>query len=312
MSTNRRPVLALVWILLASAILSIPNYTSDKHLPNALDESKILETSSIPESEKAIIVEDHDGVDAVTMMYSQKEGDSENISMSTQDTGVWQNVTMSQGLDGWYETTIPVSNISEPYSWCSYLVKYVANDTLGNWEVSPLCIYVFTQTIVTADWFSIDLHDTPDLWYLVGTTGHTFTWSVMDIHGQSGWPYVLYEDGHLIEMWSWSGNLTISVDGLELGNHCCSSCSRNVRGNTPRSFHRQCWATDRPGQRSIGPFSPCYGYRSVSCRCYHHMVKTTNLMRCSDLSFSSALTKTIFTRSSLTRKSNSDSYAMQR
>ncbi|MHC4316712.1 MAG: hypothetical protein ACYSW3_30085 [Planctomycetota bacterium] len=166
-----------------------------------------------------IIVEDHDGVDAVTMMYSQKEGDSENISMSTQDTGVWQNVTMSQGLDGWYETTIPVSNISEPYSWCSYLVKYVANDTLGNWEVSPLCIYVFTQTIVTADWFSIDLHDTPDLWYLVGTTGHTFTWSVMDIHGQSGWPYVLYEDGHLIEMWSWSGNLTISVDGLELGNH---------------------------------------------------------------------------------------------
>ncbi|MGY5863407.1 MAG: hypothetical protein RTV41_02315 [Candidatus Thorarchaeota archaeon] len=169
-----------------------------------------------------IFVEDPDGIDTVTMMFSQKSGDLENISMSTQDTGVWQNVTMDHKLDSWYETTIPILNLNltEPYSWCSYLAKYAANDTLGNLEVSPLCIYMFTHNPVTVDWFGIELYDTPDLWYVTGTTNHTVTWDVApDSHGQSGWPYSLYEDGNLTERWGWSGSITIDVDGLDIGNH---------------------------------------------------------------------------------------------
>lgn len=244
-SASQKLVFTLVWILLVSTILPFPNYTSDEYLPNIIDESGILETNSISENQEGptmryylrrysshygqgsspnitltIFVEDYDGVDAVIMMYSQKKGDSENVSMFTQDIGVWQNVTMERTLDSWYETTIPISNLTERYSWCSYLVKYAANDTLGNWEVSPLCIYMFEHNPVTADHFDINLYDTPDLWYVAGTTNHTVTWDVApDIHGQSGWDYRLYEDGNLTELWGWNGSITIDVDGLDIGNH---------------------------------------------------------------------------------------------
>jgi hypothetical protein len=209
------------------------------------DDSAFLEINSIPGSEDgptmryylrlyssffaqglsnftlSIFVKDHDGVDTVIMMYSQESGDVDFDTSSRRTLGVgdWQNATMDQKSDSWYETTIPISNVSEPYSWCFYYVRYAANDSLGNWEVSPLCNYRFMYYPVTADWFSIELHDTPDLWYVVGTTNHTVTWSVEDSHGQSGWPYNLYEDEYLIEQWSWPGNFVINVDGLELGAH---------------------------------------------------------------------------------------------
>ena len=242
-STNWFLVVAMVCVLFATPILSYSSAAPGKDLSNRLDEYNNLAENGTPENENGpemryylrkyapndaqelsnftltIFVDDYDGVDEVTMMYCQKKGNLENISLSTEDIGIWQNVTMEHRVDNWYDTTIPISNISELFSWCSYLVKYVSNDTLGNWEMSQLCIYVFTNTLLTADWFSINLCNTPDLWYVTGTTGHTITWGVVETHGQSGWPYSLYEDGHLIELWGWSGNLTINVDGLELGDH---------------------------------------------------------------------------------------------
>ena len=242
-SVKHKTVFALVWILLVSIILSTPNFTSDEYLLSRSDESVALDTNSISEGQEGptmryylrrynpkfvqrpnftltIFVEDHDGVDAVTMMYSQKNGDFENISMSTQDIGVWQNVTMDHKIDSWYETTILISNLTEPYFWCSYLVKYAANDSLGNLEISPLCIYIFYDDPVTADCFGIELYDTPDLWYVARTTNHTITWDVApDSHSQSGWSYILFENGHRIEFWDWGGGITIDVDGLGIGNH---------------------------------------------------------------------------------------------
>jgi hypothetical protein len=223
----------------------MPNCIPVERLSQMRDDSTILETNSIPGSGNGptmryylrlystiyaqqlpnftlkIFVEDYDGVDAVIMMYSQENGDidSDTNSRRTLEVGDWQNATMDHKSDSWYETAIPISNVSEPYSWCFYYVRYAANDTLGNWEVSPLCNYSFMYYPITADWFGIELYDTPDLWYVVGTTNHTVTWSIEDYHGQSGWPYSLYEDGYLIELWSWPGNLVINVDGLELGDH---------------------------------------------------------------------------------------------
>ena len=243
-STSKQLVFSMVWILLASIILPIPSHTSDKYLPNIIGDSGVTEVNSIFESQEGptmryylrrytdnygqglpnftltTFVEDHDGVDAVIMMYSQKNGDFENLSLSTQDIGVWQNVTLTHKIDSWYEATIPISNLTEQYSWCSYLVRYAANDTLGNMEVSPLCIYVLMHNPITADWFGIELYDTPDLWYVAGTTNHTVSWDTApDSHGQSGWPYSLYEDGHLTERWGWGGGLTVDVEGLDIGNH---------------------------------------------------------------------------------------------
>ncbi|MFW9918037.1 MAG: hypothetical protein ACFFED_00395 [Candidatus Thorarchaeota archaeon] len=203
--------------------LSIDNIHSDEIGPlmkyylrrYAPDRAQTLSSINL-----SIYAEDPAGVDTVIMMYSHNVGDWNNSSMITQDVGDWVNLTMNCNLEGWYETIIPVSNISQPYMWCSYLVKYAANDTLGNWRVSPLCIYVFTHSTITADWFDIELYDTPDLWYVVGTTNHTVTWDTApDIHGQSGWPYSLYEDGHLTELWSWGGSITIDVDDLGIGDH---------------------------------------------------------------------------------------------
>jgi hypothetical protein len=243
-SISQQSIFALIWILLVSTILLVPNCTSDENLANEINEFGTLEEDNISEFQEGpimryylrrysypfgqglpnfnltIFVQDHDGVDTVIMMYSQKNGDFENISMSTQDTGVWQNASMDHKIDNWYTTTIPISNLSEPYSWCSFLVRYTANDTLGNWEVSPLCIYVLQNYPVTVDWFGIELYDTPDLWYVAGTINHTVTWDVTpDSTGQSGWPYSLYEDGSLTERWEWSGSITIDVDGLDIGIH---------------------------------------------------------------------------------------------
>jgi len=243
-SINRRLGLVLVWALLMSGAWVPFNSTPDEQISRLIDQPDDLGMTNALSDEVgpsmryylrrysphfaqtlssinlSIYIEDPAGVDTVLMMYSQKKGDSDNLSIATQDVGVWENLTMDYESEGWYEMIIPILNISEPNMWCLYLVKYAANDTLGNWSVSPLCIYVFTHSTTTADWFEIKLYDTPDLWYVAGTTNHTVTWDVaQNIHGQSGWPYYLYEDGYLVELWRWQGYLGTNVDGLALGDH---------------------------------------------------------------------------------------------
>ena len=244
-STKQQRGLVIVLTMLVCMTISIPSYVFNKHPSNLVDKSRILTADTLSDSQEGpqmrfflrrytndfggnllnstlkILVEDDDGVDVVTMMYSQKSGDSDNFTLFNQDIGVWQNVTMEHKSASWYEVTIHISNLTEPYSWCSFLVRYIANDTLGNSQVSPLCIYVFsTYSTVIADWFGIELYDTPDLWYVAGTTNHTVSWNVLpDSHGQSRWIYSLYEDGHLTERWRWEGRIIVDVDGLDIGDH---------------------------------------------------------------------------------------------
>lgn len=244
MSSRQHWGLSIVLTMLICMILPIPSYTSNRHPSDLVDESVVLNTNSISDSQEGpqmrfylrrytndfgeglqnftltILAEDHDGVDVVTMMYSRKSGDSSNTSLIIQDTGVWQNITMDHKSDSWYEVTVPISNLTESQFWCSFLVRYTANDTLGNRQISPLCIYVFSNNPATVDWFGIELYDTPDLWYVAETINHTVTWDVVpESHGQYWWIYSLYEDGHLTEHWRWEGKIIVDVDGLDIGDH---------------------------------------------------------------------------------------------
>ena len=243
-SVSKRVVLVLVMILLMGTTLFDPNCRSARYQPDTIDESETIDianvnpnqdaptmryylrrygnffSSSFPNFTVTIFVEDPDGVDTVVMMVSQETSDSDNSFTSAQDTGVWQNLSMEYTENNWYQATISIPNLTNCSSWCSFHVIYTANDTLGNSQVSPLCIYSFSNCPQTVDWFSIELYDTPDLWYVVGTTNHTISWDVApDMHGQSGWPYRLYEDGNLTEYWIWSNKIIIDVDGLDIGDH---------------------------------------------------------------------------------------------
>ena len=243
-SVSKRVVLELVTILLVVMTLFTPDCSSVRYQPDRIDESENIDianvnpnkeaptmryylrrygnffSSSFPNFTVAIFVEDPDSVDTVVMIISEESSDSDNSSTSAQDTDVWQNVTMEHTENNWYQATIVIPNLTYCYSWCLFNVRYTANDTFGNTQISPLCIYSFSNCPQTVDWFSIDLYDTPNLWYVVGTTNHTISWDVApDRHGQYGWPYRLYEDGYLVEYWTWSSKITIDVDGLDIGDH---------------------------------------------------------------------------------------------
>ncbi len=157
-----------------------------------------------------VLVQDPNGVDTVLMMYSYAEGPWQNLSM-TEDTS---NAS-------WFRCFLLFpANLSETpitgFQGYTYQVKYAAKDLLNDWAVTDTCTYQILFGGYVEDGVPIELYDTPDLWYLTGTTGHTVTWEI----GRGG-PnhYMLYEDGYLIESWSWTGSLTISVDGLSLGDH---------------------------------------------------------------------------------------------
>jgi len=162
-----------------------------------------------------LFAEDPSGVDQVVMM-------------SSYDGDVSQNVTMVQDATnpGRYTSHLlfpansssPITTSQSPYDPYQedVYVKYAANDTLGNWACTGSCTYQVAFSSWHVDGVPIELYDTADLWYLPGTTGHTITWAVL-----TGTPdhYTLTEDSHLIEEWSWTGPLTIAVDGLSLGSH---------------------------------------------------------------------------------------------
>ncbi len=171
-----------------------------------------------------LFVEDSDGVSTVIAMYALNDGLFYNITM-----------TKDSYSQGWYQGTLLGGNISGADLQYSYFVTYYANDTLGNWSNTPLCTYTFQHSMATADWNAMELYDTPDLWFVVETTGHTITWEEMPfpyplsqygrtessavLSGEFGLQYSLFQDSYLIENWGWSGDLTIDVDGLDIGDH---------------------------------------------------------------------------------------------
>jgi hypothetical protein len=149
-----------------------------------------------------ILVEDPDGVEAVFAIYSF-------------NNGLWSNISMTENNNdpGWYETSLDFPGFSQASGSHTCAIRYTAKDTLGNWAMTSLCTYSILATTVTGD-VSVEVYDTPDLWYLIGTTGHTVTWKSI-----GGISYSLYEDEHLIEKSKWSGPVTINVDGHECGEH---------------------------------------------------------------------------------------------
>jgi hypothetical protein len=156
-----------------------------------------------------VVARDSDGVHSVMIHYSQKDSNNWSLSPLLQDD---ENPDLYSGYLVFEE------NETEPYSHESvFQIYYVANDTLGNTSQSPLFEFGAVFVPVTSD-AGPDLYETPDLWYLVGTTGHEITW--MD--DSLGRTYTLYKDGLLLERHRWHGELTINVDGLPLGDHLYS------------------------------------------------------------------------------------------
>lgn len=150
------------------------------------------------------VVRDPDGVDLVVMMYSQ--------------VGIllWSNITMDPVLDenDLYRTQFALEYNSSSSPTC-YQVLYVANDSLGNWAMTPFCNYSADMVIITVDSIP-ELHDTPDLIYKVGTVDHHVTWRTVQPNVQ-GCYYNLYMDDYLIGHGSWYEELEINVDGLDIG-----------------------------------------------------------------------------------------------
>jgi len=156
-----------------------------------------------------VLAKDPDGIDSVIMHFADR-GSSD-----------WDETPMarSRGNDGLFTATLEFfynSTELQPYETYYRQVYYVANDTLGNIAQSPIMEFGLSQTYWTwtAD-YDGDLYDTPDLWYLVGSTGHRVTW--VTVYG--GFYYTLLKDDLVLENHIWLGELTINVDGLPLGEH---------------------------------------------------------------------------------------------
>lgn len=164
-----------------------------------------------------VVASDPDGVHTVTMNYSEHGSDK------------WILTTLQQDEDNseFYKGHLVFEeNETEPYPReSSFLVQYIANDTLGNRAQSPLFDFGVVFMSVTSDNI-VDLYETPDLWFLVGTTGHSITW----LDEGYGRTYTLLKDGLLLEEHRWQGELTINVDGLSLGDHLYSLEVRHGSG----------------------------------------------------------------------------------
>jgi hypothetical protein len=158
--------------------------------------------------EVKVLAKDPDGIDSVIMHYADR------------GSSVWDQTTMVQTED---REDLFAANLGFSYNSTGGRVYdtfrqvfYVATDTLGNVAQSPLLEFGMGGTVLTVD-DDPQLYDTPDLWYLLGTTGHEVTWAT----ASHGFRYVLLKDGLLLEQhnWIWNQGLTINVDGLELGEH---------------------------------------------------------------------------------------------
>ena len=155
---------------------------------------------------------DPDGIDSVIMKFRY-----ENAS-------VWNQSVLSKldEVGDLYTGTIQFktnSTSTTSFDSVTIQVQYVANDTLNNTAMSPVMNFTYEFGLITVDGVS-PLYNTPDLWYLFNTTGHEVTWATQGVGTPHPFTlYILYQDDFLLEQYRWSGDLTIDVDGLPLGNH---------------------------------------------------------------------------------------------
>lgn len=160
-----------------------------------------------------VIAYDSDEIDSVVMYCKYKEDILWNQSVLDQ---------VNENEDVYKGTLIFKINSSSTvdYDPVTIQVFYIANDTLNNTLQSPVMEFTMDYAIVTVDGVA-PLYETPDLWYLVNTTGHSVTWrtqgTATTVHPYT--LYTLYKDEYLLEQDHWEGELTLDVDGLSLGNH---------------------------------------------------------------------------------------------
>jgi len=159
-----------------------------------------------------LLVEGSDDIDKVLVMCTPVGNSTFNQSMTSSST---ENLYTSSLIVPVPEDA-PITGYS-PYI-IYYEVRYFVNTTSGQSIHSEICPYQFYLQGLHSDGGGV-LYDTPDLWYLEGTTGHEITWK---LESGSAKEYRLSEDGYLIEHWSWSDPLTINVDELGLGEHVFS------------------------------------------------------------------------------------------
>jgi hypothetical protein len=158
--------------------------------------------------EVKVLAKDPHGVDSVIMHYTNRGSSSWNQTIMTQS---------HDRADLYVATLEFIYNSTGGRVYDTFRqVFYVATDTLGNVAQSPLLEFGMGETYLTVD-DDPQLYDTPDLWYLIGSTGHEVTWAT----ASHGFRYVLLKDGLLLEKhnWIWNQGLTINVDGLELDEH---------------------------------------------------------------------------------------------
>lgn len=157
-----------------------------------------------------ILVESQEELSKVLMQCWHNESYSENMTMVEDVSN-----------DGWYHTLLVFeidddsSSVSYGHSTESYSVRYIAITTEDIVVTTEICVYEVEFTSLTSDG-GVTLYDTPDLWYIENSTGHTIMWDVEDGNPSE---YQLFEDSYLIEAWQWTGSLTINVDGLKIGEH---------------------------------------------------------------------------------------------
>ena len=163
----------------------------------------------------AILVDDSDGVDTVLVGFSY-------------DNIIWDNSTMNRysATPNLYAGEVLVVNISTENPYQEVYIQYTANDTLGNDAATEICLHGIRYYPYTANSYTeYSLFDTPDLWYVVGTTDHSITWTdnstplEWDIVLGSNLRYNIRKDGHLFESWIWNHKVTLSVDDLGVGSH---------------------------------------------------------------------------------------------
>ncbi len=158
----------------------------------------------------SLLVESSNDIDCVIMMCTSEVEPSYNVTMIETSTNHLYMTSLrfeppENSTDYWYNGII-----------VRYDVQYYVNTTTGLSITSEICPYQVKIAGLHGDGVPIEFYTTPDLWYEEGTTGHEVTWAV-----STGGPtfYRLFEDGFLIDAWSWTGPLTINVDDLGIGDH---------------------------------------------------------------------------------------------
>ncbi len=166
-----------------------------------------------------IVVDDSDGVDSVMMMHRNSS------------EYPWTNVSMVENpaIEGEYSTDFAFEltglNLSAvilpPRGKYKdrHEVMYFAIDSLGNEAATEVLTYeIIWAGAATAD-SDVELMDTPDMEYGVGTTGNTLTWRATYDPDSLG-IYSLYRDDYLIECATWSDTeIETNVDGLRVGSY---------------------------------------------------------------------------------------------